>query len=457
MLAATGSAVAGSVAMRRQAQGGTTGTRYVTPESFGAVGDGRTDDARAFRAACRHCATSGDDLRLSRRRYRGARIEVHGSFDVIGEGATVDYLGIGNTLVEGRGQGHAAVPTPWPSIDRDAYADLFPTRGGILLRAAPPGADVLELRVAANLQPGDRLFLAQRPTSMSSGNRPGNYIPSDFAFVRVLTVAGARVRLVEPLETGFEAGAAAFASAGIATNCRISDLTIVTDTDAYQHVLRSGIDITLERITFAGQSAVGACTFADQLTYRDCRVIGAYGPLSIARGCGRVLIDGLRFATRRQPATAEPFAIFIEESLRDVEIRRVEADGAGFSIRSTDLGRAASRGRIVLDACIFRTDNATLGPTGAFQGSVAIGLDIDVRNSIFRGAAVEPDVGLFPGIKERALTWMASTGAQDRLSFTDCRFESVNGGAAFAAGSGFQGRLILDGRNNHFVGCRPPH
>lgn len=429
---------------------------HVTPESFGAVGDGVHDDAAAFRDACRHCAATGDDLRLSRRRYRGARIEVHGSFNVLGEGATVDYLGVGNTLIEGRGHARDAVATAWPALDRDAYADRFPVRGFALARSADPGERSVVLRQIDGLRPGDRLFLAQRPTSMSSGGHPGNYIPSDFAFVQVDTVMSDRVVLTEPLPIGFERGTAAFLTTGIAVGCRIADLRIATDVDAYQHVVRSGIDVTLERITFAGESAVGACTFADQVSYRNCQVLGAYGPLSVARGCGRISVDGLTFATRRSKPTAEPFAIFLEESFREVELKRVEADGAGFSIRSTDLGHATRRARVLLDDCTFQTGNAVMGPTGPFQGGVAIGVDVTARGCTFSGAAVIPDVGQFPGISRPALTWMASTGEQDHLVFTDCRFESVNGGMAIATGGGFQGRLTVDPHTNQFIGCQAP-
>lgn len=426
---------------------------FVTPEQFGAVGDGRTNDAAAFREACRHCDRTGNHLRLSRRRYRGARLEVHGSFDVLGEGAIIDYLGIGNTLIGGLGLARGATMTAWPATDLDAYADRHPVRMHRLARAANPGARVLELANAAGLRPGDHLFLAQQPTSMSSRT---NFIPSNFAFVTIASLAGSRVTLVDPLEIGFDPGAGGFTSSGIAVGCTISDLTIATDQDAYQHVLRSGINIVLERITFAGKSAVGASTFADRVTYRDCRALGSYAPLSVARGCGRILIDGFSFSTRRDPPTAEPYAIYLEESFREVVVRRVKGDGAGFSIRMTDLGDAQRRGRVVVDRCSFRTDNAVLGATGPFQGGVSIGLDIEVRSCEFRGAAVKPENRFFPGVAERALTWMATLGDKDHLIFTDCLFESINGGVAFASGGGFQGRLTLNPAANRFSGCRPP-
>ena len=432
---------------------GAASAKYVTPEAFGAKGDGVTDDAEAFRKACHHCAVTGEHLRLSERRYRGARIEVHGTFDVLGEGATVDYVGVGNTMIGGRGQGRAAVAAAWPAVDRDAYADRFPVRMLVLARAARQGATELTFRGTGALKQGDQLFLAQRPTSMSS---PINYIPSSFCFAKVRAVSGNRVTLGEPLQQAFPAGTGVFTSTGTAVGCRISDLTIATDDDAYQHVLRSGVDVTFERITFAGKSAVGACTFAEGVSYRDCRVLGAYGPLSTARGCNRVLIDGFTFETRRHPPTAQPFAIFIEESLRDIEIRRVVSEGAGFSIRMTDMAPAEARGRVRIDACQFRSDNAVEGATAPFQGGVAIGLDIDVTNTVFRGAAIRPDSNQFPGIGQRALAWMASSGGQDRLSFTGCTFEAVNGGVAIATGTGFQGQLVANPDSNRFIGCRPP-
>lgn len=431
---------------------GAASTKYVTPEAFGAKGDGVANDAEAFRKACRHCAATGNHLRLSGRRYRGARIEVHGTFDVLGEGATVDYVGVGNTLIGGRGQGRAAVAAAWAAVDRDAYADQFPVRMLTLTRAARQGATELTLLGAGALKPGDQLFLAQRPTSMSS---PINYIPSSFCFAKVRAVVGSRVTLAEPLQQAFQAEARVFTSTGTAVGCRISDLTIATDDDAYQHVLRSGIDVTFERITFAGKSAVGACTFAEGVTYRNCRVVGAYGPLSTARGCNRVLIDGFTFETRRNPPTAQPFAIFIEESLRDIEIRRVVSEGAGFSIRMTDMAPAEERGRVRIDGCRFRSDNAVEGATAPFQGGVAIGLDIDVTDTVFRGTAIRPDSNQFPGIAQRALTWLASNGGRDRLSFIGCTFESVNGGVAVATGTGFQGQLVANPGSNRFIGCQP--
>jgi len=432
---------------------GAKSVRYVRPEEFGAKGNGVTDDAQAFRAACLHCAATGDQLRLSRRHYPGARIEVHGSFDVLGEGATIDYLGIGNTLISGTGQGVTAVATAWPRVDRDAYAERFPVQTFILARDARQGHTELVLSKVGSLQVGDQLFLARKPTSMSSQI---NYIPSEFSFAKVERISGNNVMVADPLEWDFHSGDIAFISRGTAINCNISDLTISTDVDAYQHVLRSGINIVLERITFAGKSAVGSCTFADGITYRDCRALRAYGPLSTARGCGRILIDGFTFAPRRTPPTAQPYAIFLEESLRNIEIRRVDSDGAGFSIRMIDMARTGQRGRVLIDHCRFRSDNAVEGATGAFQGGVAIGLDIDVKSTVFRGVAIRPDSHQFPGVDRRALTWMATTGGQDRLSFTDCTFESVNGGAAIATGSGFQGRLQLDRRTNRFIGCQPP-
>lgn len=426
---------------------------HVTPEQFGAVGDGVADDGVAFRRACQHCAATGQHLRLSRRRYRNSRLEVHGSFDVIGEGAVIDYLGIGNTLIGGLGHGRTALPRAWPAVDRDAYADLFPVQMVALARPAARGTTTLALTHASGLQAGDRLFLAQVPTTMSS---PINYIPSAFAFVQVRSVTGRQATLAEPLPEDFDAGAGGFATPGIAVGCRISDLTIATDKDAYQHVVRSGIDITLERIDFAGKSTVGACTFADRVTYRDCNVRNAYGSLSFARGCGSITVDGLTFSTQRDPPTSEPFALFLEESFRDVMLRNVQGDGAGFSIRMVDMASVARRSRVVLERCRIRTDNAARGATSPFQCGTSIGLDIEVRDSVLRGASLMPDPNQFPGIGKRALTWMSANGGDDQLTFAGCRFESTNGGTAFAAGAGFQGRLSIDPASNRFVGCQPP-
>ena len=87
----------------------------VTPEEFGAVGDGVTDDGQAFIDACNYCCETGATLWLSPKVYNKARVEVHGTYNVIGNGATVMYLGVGQTLIAGTGSGTSAVPSPWPT------------------------------------------------------------------------------------------------------------------------------------------------------------------------------------------------------------------------------------------------------------------------------------------------------------------------------------------------------
>ena len=67
----------------------------VTPEEFGAVGDGVTDDSAAITAACNYCCQTGATLWMSPKVYKNGRIEVHGTYDVVGNGATVQYLGVG--------------------------------------------------------------------------------------------------------------------------------------------------------------------------------------------------------------------------------------------------------------------------------------------------------------------------------------------------------------------------
>ncbi|WP_404335670.1 hypothetical protein AB2M62_16905 [Sphingomonas sp. MMS12-HWE2-04] len=426
--------------------------RVLRPEAFGAAGDGVADDGPAFRRACREAFLTGGTLVLSPRRYRGARLEVHGSFDVEGNGATIDYLGVGNTPILGRGRAKAAVATAWPATDKDALAHLYPVSQRRLLRPAAAGATSLNLNDPAGLLPGDWLFLAQHPTSMSS---PDNFIPRDFEFVAVASVNQTGVALRQPMRTDMSNAAAVFHCRGIAHDCTISNLVIATDVDAYQHVIRSAINVTLENIVFAGHCAVGASTFSDGLAYRQCRATNAYGCLSIARGSRNVLVDGFEYASKTT-GMAEPFAVFVEESFYDIVIRRVQATGGGFSIRAVDLDSLSTPRRLTLERSSFRSDNANAGPTGALHGAVAIGTDISVSQTYFRGHAIRPDSQFYPGVVEPAVTWMATMQTTDRLRFDNCVFQSDNGGRAFAGGSGFLARLSLDPRTNRFLGCEGP-
>lgn len=430
--------LAGSGAITRNVQSKLR--EVVSLEDFGAVGDGVTSDALAASAACAYCFLTGATLRLQGKVYKGARVEVHGSFTVEGNGATVDYLGIGTTLILGTGSGTSAVPSAWPNDPSYDPSGLFNPVMYALASPVAIGAQSLTLVNASGLSAGGYLFLAGSPTSASSA---GNYIPRDFEFVKVLSVVGNVVTATGRIKNAYTTSAAAFYSAGLAVNCRVSDLRLSTSVDAYQFVVRSSYGCELENIEFAGQSAAGASTFSELLRCKNFKIVGTHGPLSTARGTVSAMIDGVEWCPRTG-SVGEDCAIFIEESFYKIDIRNVRSYGGYFSIRQLDLSGAAARRVLTLSNSVFDTSNASNGATGALQNGSCPGCDQYYSGVVFTGAVVTPASGQFPGITGTALTWQASNQTADIIKFSACHFSSAGTGDAFKFGSGFLGSVLFD-------------
>lgn len=456
---------------------------WVSLEDFGALGDGfsialnvqyaslaaaqavypfvtngdyttRTVDWAASRAACIYCAQSGKTLRLKGVVYVGARLEAHATFNIEGNGATVEYLGIGNTLIAGTGAGTGASFTAWPNTDTDAMADLYPVTMFSLSATSAAGANTITLASVTGLAANDYIFIATAPTSFSSN---GNLIPRNFEWARVKSInAGTGVvTLWGKLKNTFTSAACAFQCDGVAVNCRISNLRINTTTDAYQFVIRSGINLKLDGIEFAGESAIGAWTFVKNLKISNSSCTGAYGTISSARGTESATIDGFDWQPRTNTPTAQDWAFFAEESFYRLTVRDFQARGGAFFAGSLDLAGGQGKRLLTIDGGIFDTKAAPNGATGALQVANMTGVDAHARGVTFEGTCVVPDSGLFPGTIPSSLTWISGTDAADVFKFAGCQFHSTNAGKAIGTGSSTQGLIMPDSFNTYST-CSPP-
>ena len=410
------------------------------------------DWSNAANRACAHCFKTGARLQLQGRKYPGARIEVHGTFDVEGNGATVDFLGVGYTIIAGAGAGTSAGPTPW-ILDPAIYnaAAYVPSMHGIATAVAV-GDNTVTLASVDELNEGDILFLAGNPTSASSN---GNYIPASFEFAQIHSIANNIVTLNGRTRNTYTTSGAAFNVPGLARNCRISNLRLKSSSaEAYQLTIRSALNVVIDNIEFAGRDTLGSATFVEGLTLHNLRTSGAGGNWSFARGTVAALLDGLLFQYR-SGMTADTNGIFIEESCYDISIRSVRGYGASFSVRQMDMTGAVIRRAITVLDSTFDTANAPGGATSPFQCGTAAGVDIECVNSTFAGAVVTPNPGSYPGIADDALCWITGNQTNDRIKFSACHFKSATAGASFKTGSGALGSILFDDLCT-YEGCDAP-
>lgn len=399
------------------------------------------DWSNAANRACKYCFLTGATLQLKAQTYSGARIEVHGTFNVEGNGATVDFLGVGYTIIAGLGAGTLASPTAW-GVDGAIYnaAAYAPTMYGITAAVAV-GDDSISLSSVAGLSVGDVLFLAGNPSSASS---VGNYIPTSFEYAQIQSIVGNVVTLNGKSRNTYTTSGAAFKTPGLAHGCRISDLRLKsTVAEAYQLTIRSALNVVIDNIEFAGRDTIGSETFSEGLQLRNFRANGAGGNWSFARGTVSAVLDGVLFQYRSGMAS-ETNGIFVEESFYDISLRSVRCFGASFSVRQVDMtGTIIKRSITLLDSC-FDTRVAPGGASSPFQVGNVAGADIESINCTFVGEVVVPNAGTYPGITGSALTWVASNQTGDRVKFSACHFKSTSAGASFKAGSGVLGQVLFD-------------
>ena len=419
---------------------------FVTPEVFGALGDGATDDGAAFVLACDYCYLNSATLVLSPKNYIGARVEVHGNMSVQGNGASVEYLGIGTTLIAGTGTGAGAAPSVWPNdpaYDPSGYYD--PTLYTISTGNSA-GDESIVLSSVVGLSVGDLVFLCDTPSTASSVN---NYIPKVFEFNRIKSIATNTVTFYSPLKEVYSTSGALATSPGIAENCSINDLKITTEVDAYQYVVRSAYNVQLNNIEFAGKSAAGAATFCENLEYNGCLVSRAFGPISQARGTVSATFRDFDFRIRTLDIgfPSEDVSLFIEESFYNINVENFRAYGAAFSCRQIDMAGVATKRKISVNNSVFDTRFA-LTTDAALQNGSMVGADITYDNCTFATAdEATPISGTYPGITGDAHNWSASSGSGDVHEFRGCKFystASTSSDTAYKTGSGFQGTTKFD-------------
>lgn len=409
----------------------------VTPEEFGCVGDGVTDDYAAMAAACTYCSETGATLWMSPKVYKNAKVEVHGTYKVFGNGATVQFLGVGQTLIAGTGTGTSAVPTPWGSDP--GYLPSYPATTQYTLTVAPSkGATTLTVSDATGITAGMYLFVGGNPSGASSTD---NYIPQDFEYVLVSSVAGNVVTLAEPLKSAYlTTQSGVFYGPGLAIDCSVQDLIVDYSTGAYQFVIRGGININLNNITFIGACAVGATTFAENVQLHNIMVQGTNGG-GFDSGRGTVSLDYNNITVNCYGGSTN--ALFIEESFYKVSVNNFHAAGSiaggSVSLTSTQRPRTFTISNSIFNPSVY---GGLISPCafGTFQG-----VDVSFVNTTFNGAVVTPASGPYPGITGDAMIWMSSALAGDNLSFINCTFNSANSGNLWpSAISGYGGTVRFD-------------
>lgn len=408
----------------------------VSLEDFGAVGDGVTDDGPAAVLACNYCCTTGVTLRLKPKVYKNARIEVHGTYCVEGNGATVMYLGVGQTIIAGTGTGTAAVPSSW-GTDPGYSPSYAPTTMYALTVAPILGATTLTLASASGIAKGMTLFIAGNPTSLSTN---GNFIPKDFEFVTVVNVVGNVVTLSAPLQSSYlTTQSGLFYAPGLAINCHVSGLNINTTTDAYQQVVRSSIGCTIKDCTFSGKSAVGASTFSDGLVYENINVTGTTGGgFSTARGTVSTVFRNVNMKN-----CTSTNAFFLEESCYKVTLDNFFASGS-FTAGSLDCSSTQRQRSITIQNSMF-SPSIYGGLVCPFAVGVVVGVDIKVINTVFMGAVTTPASQQYPSITGTALIWQSNNQVSDSTTFSNCKFISSNAGTVWpSAIGGFLGTVQFD-------------
>ncbi len=420
----------------------------VSPEDFGAVGDGVTDDGPAFVLACNYCSLTGATLRMSPKVYKNARVEVHGTYCVEGNGATVMYLGMGQSIIAGTGSNTSAVPSPWPTDSgySPAYAA---TTMYTLASPITAGATSFTVTSSTGIVAGQYLFIAGNPTSNSS---VGNYIPADFEFVKVVSVVGNVITVQGPILSSYlTTQSGVFYTPGLAVNCKVSNLTINTTTDAYQYVVRSSVNCTIENIIFAGTSAVGGGnTFSKGLVLRNHLILGAYSGYDTGRGAESVSFENI---TGQVNGTGGTNAFFFEESFYNIRVNNFTVQG-NMSGGNITTGVSARKRTIIVSNSVF--DTTTYGSYSPLSLATLLGVDVTFINTTFKGAVTTPNAGLYPSITGQALVWQSGSLSADTASFVNCKFVSTNAGNTWPSATGaFNGTVMFDAMNTYTT-CTAP-
>jgi len=402
--------------------------------------------------------STGAALEYRSKPYVGARLESHGRTPVHANGAKLDYAALGKTLVGGLGNGSATVPYPWTPDPSETVALQYDYIIYGVNAAVKGDKNIVTTSLPTTLDVGEYGFIAGNTSSLSSDVNMGNWIPKNFEFFLAKSKSGTNIGLTTALKNTYNSTRCVTDCVGVPVGVTIRDLVLTTNNDAYQHVVRSSINCSFENIIFTGDSAVGAATFSDNLTYRNCHAIGSYGSFSTARGCGRVTYEDCTW--RPRASSSERMAWFVEESFYDISLIRCSAFGGYASIRQVDMSGVTDRRVVTMRDCRF--DTSIYDDVSPLMCGSVLGADIVIDGCHFIGPATQPSSygNSYPSFgSATGLTWVAGSLAGDQVIITNTIFECTNGDGttpAIIVGGGFQGTLIIDYKTCTFINCTPP-
>lgn len=452
LAASSGSSLVGYLPSGTSAVATTVQTKLLESVSvldFGADPTGVADSGPAFVLACAAVAASGGTLNIPYGTYKNGRVEVHGTMNVEGNGATVQYLGVGQLVIGGSGSGTSCVPTP--SLVQAGVPYPASTMFN-LASNANGGATSITLTSASGITAGMFLVIAGNPSNASSTT---NYIPQDFEFIKVASVAGNIVYTSSPLLDSYTTAGAVFYTPGLATNCNIRNLNVNTSIDAYQCEVRSSYNCSLRGINFIGRSGVFACTFSEDLVCDQIDILGQYGPMSTARGTVSATFSNVQWRVLSSPPIPQLEAFFVEESFKRVSLLNYVAYSGAFSVRAVDMATANRKGILTITNSVFDASTCTVGAYSPLYMGTSTGFDLLATNCRFKGVVVSNSLitnggysgraNAYPNITGNAFIWCSANLATDSLKFTACSFESSNAGPLWpTAIGGFNGTLLID-------------
>lgn len=415
-------------------------------------GDG--DWYNASRRASLESAETGVPIKGRNRDYPGARLEFHArSSGFEANGARIDYFGVGNTLVagirpDGAPDGTTSQYTAWPTSDTDAMADRYPV---LMYSVTEYSRTALRLNTVVGLSVGDWVHICQDPAANSS---TFNLISQNFEWVQIQSFDGNVIRFNGRLRRIYDTNARVFMTKGVAVNCTIRDVTTTTTYDAYQHVVRSAINLRIENASFEGNAGVGAGTFQQNVTYTNARATGSYGSLSTARQSDQVLIDGFEWIPRVAPPAAEPFGLFFEESPGLVTAKNINLQGGGILFGSIRNPLAQGNRLIQISDININMDASPRLSHPIAMGSCE-GVSVLIDGGKVRGQVSQPDPNQFPNTPA-CMVPLATNMPGDVVRIRNIDFVSTTTGAAIAIGGGFQGTAVVDVDSCTFTGCNPP-
>lgn len=275
----------------------------VSVRDYGAKGNGITDDAAAFVAACAVADAVGGILLVPPGNYKNAVLQMNSGYSAIGLGSpTVRTIMVGDVPLDGAGEYHAGVT---------AHA---------LTANAAAGSSSLTMASTSGYVAGDWLLVASNASSFSSTH---NWIPKFYQYFKVQSLTSAVLTIDGFLRYDFTTaqGAIVMKNPRLAVNGVIDGFTISSNgsLDPYTHFVQASVNLTIRNVISLGASAFGVSVFSDNLLYQNVEGRGVFSGLSTARGTGRVTYRNVKI--NLNPASNQGFVAFFEESLEDITVQ----------------------------------------------------------------------------------------------------------------------------------------